>query len=206
MKMIIAIVKDHDADPVTQALTNENFRVTRIASTGGFLRSGVATLLEALRLLIDQPRAAELRFLFPDAEELGMLGAKAYLARWGKPALVINLDTVGRPGVMSYRQLRDPAAADPRLLIHWRAAPAGDPLDAALDAALLAQGFHVQAGEGPMFARAGDHWVFAEAGVPAHFLFGGFAGTADFLSDVWPLNVRVIANSPSLWPTMFSDT
>ncbi len=45
MKMIIAIVKDHDADPVTQSLTAENFRVTRIASTGGFLRSGVATLL-----------------------------------------------------------------------------------------------------------------------------------------------------------------
>jgi uncharacterized protein YaaQ len=45
MKMIIVIVRDHDADPVTQALTNENFRVTRIASTGGFLRSGIATLL-----------------------------------------------------------------------------------------------------------------------------------------------------------------
>jgi uncharacterized protein YaaQ len=45
MKMIIVIVRDNDADPVTQALTSENFRVTRIASTGGFLRSGVATLL-----------------------------------------------------------------------------------------------------------------------------------------------------------------
>ena len=45
MKMIIVIVKDHDADPVTQALTSENFRVTRIASTGGFMRAGVATLL-----------------------------------------------------------------------------------------------------------------------------------------------------------------
>lgn len=45
MKMIIVIVKDPDADPITQALTNENFRVTRIASTGGFLRAGVATLL-----------------------------------------------------------------------------------------------------------------------------------------------------------------
>lgn len=45
MKLIIVIVKDHDADPVTQALTAENFRVTRIASTGGFLRAGVATLL-----------------------------------------------------------------------------------------------------------------------------------------------------------------
>ncbi len=45
MKLIVVIVKDHQADRVTQALTNENFRVTRIASTGGFLRSGLVTLL-----------------------------------------------------------------------------------------------------------------------------------------------------------------
>lgn len=45
MKMIIVIVKDNDADKLTQSLTAENFRVTRIASTGGFLRSGVVTLL-----------------------------------------------------------------------------------------------------------------------------------------------------------------
>lgn len=45
MKMIIVIVKDSDAEQVTQALTSSDFRVTRIASTGGFLRSGVVTLL-----------------------------------------------------------------------------------------------------------------------------------------------------------------
>ncbi len=45
MKMIIVIVKDLDAEPVTQALTNKEFRVTRIASTSGFLRSGVVTLM-----------------------------------------------------------------------------------------------------------------------------------------------------------------
>jgi len=45
MKMIILIVKDNDADGVTQALTSQQYRVTRIASTGGFLRSGVVTLL-----------------------------------------------------------------------------------------------------------------------------------------------------------------
>lgn len=45
MKMVIVIVKDTDADGVTQALTSAEFRVTRIASTGGFLRSGVVTLL-----------------------------------------------------------------------------------------------------------------------------------------------------------------
>ena len=45
MKMIIVIVKDSDADSVNQELISKEFRVTRIASTGGFLRSGVVTLL-----------------------------------------------------------------------------------------------------------------------------------------------------------------
>ena len=45
MKMIILIAKDNDADIVTQTLTSAEYRVTRVASTGGFLRSGVVTLL-----------------------------------------------------------------------------------------------------------------------------------------------------------------
>jgi len=45
MKMIIAIIKDTDADQVTKALIAAELRVTRVASTGGFLRSGVVTLL-----------------------------------------------------------------------------------------------------------------------------------------------------------------
>ncbi|MAT43411.1 MAG: hypothetical protein CL609_13825 [Anaerolineaceae bacterium] len=45
MKLIIAIVRDRDADPVSKALTTHNFRVTHIASTGGFLRRGNSTLL-----------------------------------------------------------------------------------------------------------------------------------------------------------------
>ena len=45
MKMIIAIIRDVDTDPVTQALTGTGLRVTRIASTGGLLRRGVTTLL-----------------------------------------------------------------------------------------------------------------------------------------------------------------
>lgn len=45
MKMIILIVKDHDSDAITQTLTTAEYRVTRVASTGGFLRSGVVTLL-----------------------------------------------------------------------------------------------------------------------------------------------------------------
>jgi len=48
MKMIILIAKDHDADTITQTLTSAEYRVTRVASTGGFLRSGVVTLLLGL--------------------------------------------------------------------------------------------------------------------------------------------------------------
>ena len=49
MKMIILILKDSDSDEVTQALTADQYRVTRVASTGGFLRSGVVTLLLGVR-------------------------------------------------------------------------------------------------------------------------------------------------------------
>ena len=49
MKMIILIVKDQDSDGIMQALTAEKYRITRVASTGGFLRSGVVTLLLGVR-------------------------------------------------------------------------------------------------------------------------------------------------------------
>ncbi len=45
MKMIIVIIKDHLTNALTHALTGAQYRVTGIASTGGFMRSGVATLL-----------------------------------------------------------------------------------------------------------------------------------------------------------------
>ena len=48
MKLILAIVRDSDADSVTQGLTSTNFRVTRVASTGGLLRRGMTTLLIGL--------------------------------------------------------------------------------------------------------------------------------------------------------------
>ncbi len=45
MKLIIAILRDIDHDAVSQALTSAGFRVTLIASTGGFWRKGNTTLL-----------------------------------------------------------------------------------------------------------------------------------------------------------------
>ena len=48
MKLILAIVRDSDSDNVTQGLTSADFRVTRVASTGGLLRRGMTTLLIGL--------------------------------------------------------------------------------------------------------------------------------------------------------------
>ena len=45
MKMIIAIVRDTDSDLDSRSLTSTGFRVTCIASTGGFWRRGQSTLL-----------------------------------------------------------------------------------------------------------------------------------------------------------------
>ncbi len=45
MKLIIAIVRDADLEGVSKTLTTSNYRVTLIASTGGFLRRGSTTLL-----------------------------------------------------------------------------------------------------------------------------------------------------------------
>ena len=45
MKMIIALIRDEDRENVSVALLEVGFRVTRIASTGGFLRRGSTTLM-----------------------------------------------------------------------------------------------------------------------------------------------------------------
>lgn len=45
MKLMIVIVRDVDAAAVVDRLVSEGYRVTRIASTGGFLRRGNVTLL-----------------------------------------------------------------------------------------------------------------------------------------------------------------
>ncbi len=45
MKLMLTIISDSDNEPVSQALIGKGFRVTHIASTGGFLRKGSTTLL-----------------------------------------------------------------------------------------------------------------------------------------------------------------
>jgi uncharacterized protein YaaQ len=48
MKLVIAILPDAAADHALPALLEAGLRVTRVASTGGFLRRGNSTLLLGL--------------------------------------------------------------------------------------------------------------------------------------------------------------
>ncbi|MBE5786629.1 MAG: hypothetical protein E7324_03725 [Clostridiales bacterium] len=45
MKLIIAIVQDEDASRLISNLMSEGYGVTKLATTGGFLKSGNTTLL-----------------------------------------------------------------------------------------------------------------------------------------------------------------
>ena len=45
MKLIIAIVQDEDASRLISNLMSEGYGVTKLATTGGFLRAGNTTLL-----------------------------------------------------------------------------------------------------------------------------------------------------------------
>ncbi|MGB9812961.1 MAG: cyclic-di-AMP receptor [Thermovenabulum sp.] len=48
MKLIMAVVDDSDSSKVVEELTKRNIGVTRLASTGGFLKRGNTTLLIGL--------------------------------------------------------------------------------------------------------------------------------------------------------------
>ena len=63
MKLIVAIIQDVVNEPILQTLIQEEFRATRIASTGGFLRHGLTTLMigvedekvdQAIQIIKDQ--------------------------------------------------------------------------------------------------------------------------------------------------------
>ncbi len=45
MKLVFAIVRNEDEKPLIRVLVEKEFSVTRISSSGGFLRSGNATLM-----------------------------------------------------------------------------------------------------------------------------------------------------------------
>jgi uncharacterized protein YaaQ len=79
MKMIMAIVNSDDANAVVQNLMNAHFSVTRLASSGGFLRSGNVTILvgvedEKVQEVIDiiHKYSHSRKQMIPTAAEAGM--------------------------------------------------------------------------------------------------------------------------------------
>lgn len=45
MKLIICIVQDQDSGSLIDDLTEKNYRITKLSTTGGFLKAGNTTLL-----------------------------------------------------------------------------------------------------------------------------------------------------------------
>ncbi len=56
MKLIIAVIQNSDAGRLIECLTEKKFGVTKLASTGGFLKSGNTTLM----IGVDSDRIEEL--------------------------------------------------------------------------------------------------------------------------------------------------
>jgi uncharacterized protein YaaQ len=48
MKLVMAIIHDEDAFNIMDQLSEKGFSVTKLASTGGFLRAGMTTLISGL--------------------------------------------------------------------------------------------------------------------------------------------------------------
>ena len=56
MKLIVAIVQDQDVNALMDSLTEKKYRVTRLSSTGGFLKSGNTTSVSYTHLTLPTNR------------------------------------------------------------------------------------------------------------------------------------------------------
>lgn len=73
MKLVMAVIQDADAAGLIRALSEQAFEVTKLASTGGFLREGNTTLMigvdeerfEQLKAIVRQRCRARTRLVTP---------------------------------------------------------------------------------------------------------------------------------------------
>ncbi|HHT26663.1 MAG TPA: hypothetical protein GXZ82_05395 [Firmicutes bacterium] len=86
MKLLIAIVSNDDVRLLLEALVEEGFRATKLASTGGFLRKGNTTLLMGianedidgvLQIIRKTCRRRTVPYPFPVTEHPGMIPHEA---------------------------------------------------------------------------------------------------------------------------------
>ena len=72
MRLILAVIQECDVDSALDALRQNQFEVTRIASTGGFFREGNVTLL----IGVDERRVEE---------AIGLLRVQCHGRKWFRP-------------------------------------------------------------------------------------------------------------------------
>ncbi len=79
MNMMLVILNDRDAESVLRALVEQDFRATRIASTGAFLRRGNTTLLIGLEEAKVDEVLEIIRDQSAEPEEPGQLRATVFV-------------------------------------------------------------------------------------------------------------------------------
>ena len=107
MKLIVAIVQDADANKLQQSLNEHDFRSTKLASTGGFLREGNTTFIigakdeDVLKIKdLIQANCKERTKLMPTSQYLGglegMYVAPMEVVVGGAIVFVVPLDELVR--------------------------------------------------------------------------------------------------------------
>jgi uncharacterized protein YaaQ len=79
MKMIVAIIENNLSEKVSKALISEGFRLTRLASTGGFLREGATTLMVGVEDEELENALGIIRQQTPSTGEAGKIHATIYV-------------------------------------------------------------------------------------------------------------------------------
>lgn len=104
MKLIVVIVQDTDANTLIKALGKERLEVTKLASTGGFLREGNTTLLigveeeklELVKTILKDTCRARKRLVMPTApvaeQPEPLLSEPVEVPVGGAIAFVVNIE------------------------------------------------------------------------------------------------------------------
>jgi hypothetical protein len=147
--------------------------------------AAVASMLEVLRLLKhSDPPQNDLIFLFSDAEELGLLGSRAFVERhpWAKDCrMALNFEARGNRGMLLMFETSEPNA---RLVGHYAEA-AVQPVASSLMFSFYKKLLHNDT----------DFSVFREAGIPG-MNFAFIEGWTDYhtrLDNPERLDVRTLA-------------
>lgn len=102
MKMLLAIINSDDSRNVMNHLMKDGFSITKLASTGGFLRAGNVTILIGLddsrlddAIAIIREHSITRRQLVPSMAELGMAAvssAPIEITVGGATVFVLNVE------------------------------------------------------------------------------------------------------------------